>query len=82
MCRDPLQLTLREQGVDSANLHTGATAAIAQFRGVNVIPPVRSKERQGREPVDILFSRSVKSNDSRLAGFQRAQIREGPLASV
>ena len=32
---------LREQGVDGANLHTGATAAIAQFRGVNVILPVR-----------------------------------------
>ena len=40
-----------------ANLHAGATAAIAQFCGVNVILPVRGKERQGREPVNDTFTR-------------------------
>ena len=49
---------LREQGVDGADLHTRATAAIAQFRGVDVILPVRSEERQGREPVDEVFART------------------------
>ena len=49
---------LRKQGVDGANLHTGATAAIAQFRGVDVILPVRSQERQGREPIDDILTRA------------------------
>gem|GEM_PF-4254948 len=49
---------LREQSVDGADLHTGATAAITQFRGVNMILPVRGEERQGREPVDDVFTRT------------------------
>lgn len=47
---------LGEQGVDGANLHTRAPAAIAQFRGVDVILPVRSQQRQGREPLDDVFA--------------------------
>ena len=49
---------LREKGVDCANLHAGATAVIAQFRGIDVILPVRSEERQGLEPVDDVFARA------------------------
>ena len=49
---------LGEQGVDGADLHAGATAAIAQIRGVDVILPVRCDERQRREPLDDVFART------------------------
>ena len=49
---------LCEQGVDGADLHAGATASIAQFRGIDVILPVWSEERQGREPADDVVART------------------------
>ena len=48
---------LREQRVDCADLQVGAAAAISQFRGVDVILPIRGQERQGRKPLDDLFAR-------------------------
>jgi hypothetical protein len=49
---------LREKGIDSASLHTGATATIAQFRGIDVILLVGGEERQRLEPVDDVFART------------------------
>ena len=49
---------LREQRVDRADLHAGATAAVAQFRRVDVILPVRAEERKNREPVDDIAARA------------------------
>jgi len=49
---------LREQRVDGANLHAGAAATIAQFCGIDVILPIRSQKREGREPVDEVFARA------------------------
>lgn len=48
---------LRKNGVDRANLQTGPTTAISQFRGIDVILPVRGQKRQGCEPVDDVFTR-------------------------
>ncbi len=42
-CQLVTDAELCEQGVDGADLQTGATATIAQFRGVDVILSVRSK---------------------------------------
>lgn len=49
---------LREQSVDRADLHAGATTAIAQFCGVNVIPSIGSKERQGGRPFNDVVTRA------------------------
>ncbi len=38
---------LREKRVDGANLHAGPATSVAQFRGVDVILPIRSDERHG-----------------------------------
>ena len=43
----------REHGVDGASLQTAAAAAIAQFRGIDVILSVQREERHGREPLRI-----------------------------
>lgn len=48
---------LRDYRVDRADLQTGATTAITQLRGVDVVPPVRSQERQRRRTVDDVLSR-------------------------
>ena len=48
---------LRDHGVDRADLHTGAAAAIAQLRSIDVIHPVRSKQREGRKTVNDVLSR-------------------------
>ena len=48
---------LREHGVDRADLQTGPATAISQFRGIDVILPVRRQKRQGCEPVDDVFTR-------------------------
>jgi len=47
---------LREQGIDGADLHPGATAAVSQLRGVDVILPIRCEERQRCEPIDDVFA--------------------------
>ena len=49
---------LRDDGVDRADLQAGATTAIAQLRGVDMIQSVRSQERQRRKPVNDVFSRT------------------------
>lgn len=49
---------LCKQSVDGANLDAGTTTTIAQFCGVNVILPVRGKERERCEPVDNVFTRT------------------------
>ena len=41
---------LRDHGIHGAELHHGATTSIAQIRGIDVILPVRSQERQGAKP--------------------------------
>lgn len=49
---------LRQDGIDRANLQTGPTTAISQFRGSDMILPVRRQQRQRREPIDDVFPRS------------------------
>src|SRR5258706_12949097 len=48
---------LRNDGVDRANLEAGATTAIAQVRGIDVILSGWRQKRQGREPVNDVFAR-------------------------
>ena len=48
---------LRQNGIDRANLQTGATTAIAQFRRGDVILPVGREKRQGCEPIDDVLAR-------------------------
>jgi len=49
---------LGEEGIDGANLHAGATAAVSQSRGVDVILPIWGDERQCRELLDYRVTRS------------------------
>lgn len=49
---------LSEQGVDGADLHPGAAAPIAQVRGVDMVLPIGSEERQGGEPLDDVLARA------------------------
>ena len=48
---------LREHGVNSADLQAGATTAISQFRGFDVILPVWRQKRQGRETLNNVLAR-------------------------
>ena len=48
---------LRDDRVDRANLQAGATTAIAQFRGLDMIQPIRSQEGQRRKAVNDVLSR-------------------------
>jgi hypothetical protein len=48
---------LRKHGVNRADLQAGATTAIAQFCGVDMILPLRGQKRQGRETIDNVFAR-------------------------
>lgn len=48
---------LREQGIDGADLHTGAATAVPQLSGPDVIVPVRRKQRQIVEVVDDRLAR-------------------------
>ena len=47
---------LREHSVNRANLQSSATTTISQFRGIDVILPVRGQKRQGREPLNDVFA--------------------------
>ena len=47
---------LRDHGVNGADLQPGTTTSIAQLCSVDVILPVRSQERQGRKPVNDVFT--------------------------
>ena len=47
---------LRKHGVDRADLQAGATTAISQLRGIDVILPVWGQKRQGREPINDVFA--------------------------
>ena len=47
---------LREHSVNRTYLQPGATTMVSQFRGIDVIPPVRRQKRQGREPVNDVFA--------------------------
>jgi hypothetical protein len=49
---------LGEQGIDGANLQPGATAAVPQSRGVDMILPTWRDERQCRELLDDRFPRA------------------------
>jgi hypothetical protein len=49
---------LCKQSVDGANLDARTTTPIAQFCGVNVILPVRGKERERCESIDNVFTRT------------------------
>lgn len=46
---------LRQQGVDRPDLNAGSPASVSQFRGVDVVPPVRNQQRQCGKPVDYLL---------------------------
>ena len=48
---------LRDHGIDRADLQAGAAAAIAQFRSIDVILPVRSQQRKRRKTVNDVLSR-------------------------
>ena len=47
---------LCENGVDRSKLNSGATTLISQFRGVDVILPIRDQERKCRKPVNNGFA--------------------------
>ena len=49
---------LREDGVNRADLHAGATTAISQFRCIDVILAIWRQKRQRRESLDDLSTRS------------------------
>ena len=64
---------LCKNSIDRANLQTGPTTSIAQFRGIDVILPVRRQKRQGPEPVDDVFTRA--RSDESLQEFLQNQPR-------
>ena len=47
---------LCEQRIDSTDLHSAATAAVSQLRGIDVVLPVGRKERQRCESIDDVFA--------------------------
>ncbi len=49
---------LRKDGIDRANLQTGATTAISQFRRIDVILAVGRQQGQGCETIDDVFART------------------------
>lgn len=48
---------LGQQGVDCADLHTGATALIAKFRSSKVVLAIRAEQWQRAETLDNLLAR-------------------------
>lgn len=48
---------LREQGVDSAQLHAGASASVAKRCSLDMIVPIRYKKGKGRKAIDDVLPR-------------------------
>ena len=77
---------LAQQRVDRPNLDAGPPANVANFRGIDVVLPVRHQERQGREsPHDVLagtragkalqqFLQHQASGDNRIAAVDRGSM--------
>jgi hypothetical protein len=45
---------LRQQSIDRSNLYPGASTAISQLGGLNVIVAIRHQQRHYREPIENL----------------------------
>ena len=50
---------LREQRIDGADLHSGATATVSQFRGIDVILPIRRETRSLAGAFGLIVERTV-----------------------
>ena len=48
---------LREHSVNRTYLQPGATTMVSQFRGIDVILPVRGQKRQGRKSINDVLAR-------------------------
>ena len=55
-CESVTDTKLCEQRIDSADLHPAATAAVSQFRGIDVVLPVGRKQRQRCESIDDVLA--------------------------
>ena len=56
-CEPVANAELGKQGVYGAELDTRAPASVAQFGGIDVVLPIRNKQRQRSEPFDDVFAR-------------------------